>query len=107
MKKLKCYQFGSTIIAHYSQQEAVSAYSNELTVNELEAERLVKPLPDETIIYLLPDQVDRAERGMIAVEEVTFFLLGTFYRVPLVWYMTHKLKRQPGYVLHHNAPPLF
>jgi len=107
MKKLKCYQFNSTIIAHYSQREAVAAYSNEHTVTELEADRMVKPLPDEAIIYLLPEQVDRVERGMIAVEEVKIFLLGTFYRVPLVWYMTHKLKRQPGYVLHHNVPVLF
>ncbi len=107
MKKLKAFQFGGTIIAHYSQNEAVEAYSNEMTVSILEAQRMAKPLPDTHIIHLLPEQVDRVERGMINVTERSIFLLGTFYEVTLSWYMTHKLKRQPGYVIHNTPTMLF
>lgn len=105
MKKLKCYQFGGTIIAHYSQKEAAEAYANEMTVSLLEAERMAQPLPDTYIIHLLPEQVDKVERGMINVTERIIFLLGTFYEVTLSWYMTHKLKRQPGYVLKQSLAP--
>lgn len=107
MKKLKCYQFNGNIIAHYSEREASEAYSNEMTVSLLEAERMAKTLPDTHIIHLLPEQVDKVERGMINVTERSIFLLGTFYEVTLSWYMTHKLKRQPGYVIHTTPAMLF